>query len=50
VSRLPHSVPERWLGVLHPIIETLPLIETNAAYEQMVSGKARCRMVLTTAP
>jgi D-arabinose 1-dehydrogenase-like Zn-dependent alcohol dehydrogenase len=33
---------------VHPMIETLPLEQANEAYEKMMSGDARFRMVLTT--
>jgi propanol-preferring alcohol dehydrogenase len=33
---------------VRPMIETVPLAEAPAAYERMVSGKARFRMVLVT--
>lgn len=33
---------------IHPMTETVPLAEAGAAYERMLSGKARFRMVLTT--
>ena len=35
---------------VHPMIETFPLEKAAEAYERMLSGKARFRMVLTTKP
>lgn len=35
------------LSGVHPMIEKFPLSQVNAAYEQMHSGKARFRVVLT---
>ncbi len=35
---------------VHPMIETVPLDRAAEAYERMMSGKARFRMVLTTNP
>ena len=32
---------------VHPMIETYPLAEAPRAYERMLSGKARFRVVLT---
>jgi len=29
------------------MVETVPLEQATKGYEQMLSGKARCRMVLT---
>jgi D-arabinose 1-dehydrogenase-like Zn-dependent alcohol dehydrogenase len=37
------------LAGVRPMIETLPLERTGEAYEKMISGDARFRMVLTTA-
>lgn len=37
------------LSDVRPIIETLPLEQAADAYERMISGDARFRMVLTTA-
>jgi D-arabinose 1-dehydrogenase-like Zn-dependent alcohol dehydrogenase len=34
------------LSGIRPMIETFPLAEAAAAYERMVSGKARFRVVL----
>jgi D-arabinose 1-dehydrogenase-like Zn-dependent alcohol dehydrogenase len=36
------------LGGIRPMIETFPLSEAAAAYDRMMSGKARFRAVLTT--
>jgi D-arabinose 1-dehydrogenase-like Zn-dependent alcohol dehydrogenase len=36
------------LGDIHPMIETMPLERAAEAYDKMMSGKARFRMVLTT--
>ncbi|MFF4407585.1 alcohol dehydrogenase [Streptomyces sp. NPDC001262] len=36
------------LSGVRPMIETMPLEETGAAFERMLSGDARFRMVLTT--
>ncbi len=33
---------------VHPMIETLPLEQAGEAYDRMMSGDARFRMVLTT--
>jgi D-arabinose 1-dehydrogenase-like Zn-dependent alcohol dehydrogenase len=33
---------------VRPIVETTPLQEASPAYERMMAGKARCRIVLTT--
>ncbi|WP_327111521.1 alcohol dehydrogenase catalytic domain-containing protein [Streptomyces sp. NBC_01341] len=33
---------------IRPVVETMPLAETDAAYRKMLSGSARFRMVLTT--
>jgi D-arabinose 1-dehydrogenase-like Zn-dependent alcohol dehydrogenase len=33
---------------IRPMIETMPLVEAPAAYDRMLSGKARFRMVLVT--
>ena len=35
-------------GGLRPMIETLPLERAGEAFERMMSGQARFRMVLTT--
>ncbi|MGZ3549318.1 MAG: alcohol dehydrogenase, partial [Vulcanimicrobiaceae bacterium] len=32
---------------VHPMIETVPLERAQAAYDRMMSGEARFRMVLT---
>lgn len=32
---------------IRPIVETMPLSETDAAYRKMLDGSARFRMVLT---
>jgi len=34
------------LGGIRPMIETFPLAEAGAAYDRMMSGKARFRVVL----
>jgi D-arabinose 1-dehydrogenase-like Zn-dependent alcohol dehydrogenase len=36
------------LADVRPMIETLPLERAAEAYERMMSGEARFRMVLTT--
>jgi D-arabinose 1-dehydrogenase-like Zn-dependent alcohol dehydrogenase len=36
------------LANVRPVIETLPLEQAEAAYDRMMSGDARFRMVLTT--
>ena len=36
------------LSGVRPIIQTAPLTEAQSAFEQMTSGKARFRMILTT--
>ena len=35
---------------VRPMIETFPLTEAAAAYDRMMSGKARFRVVLVTEP
>ena len=35
------------LGEVRPMIETFPLEQSAAAYERMISGAARFRVVLT---
>jgi D-arabinose 1-dehydrogenase-like Zn-dependent alcohol dehydrogenase len=32
---------------IRPLVETFPLNQAPAAYDRMLSGKARCRVVLT---
>jgi D-arabinose 1-dehydrogenase-like Zn-dependent alcohol dehydrogenase len=32
---------------IRPMVETFPLEQAAAAYDRMMSGKARCRVVLT---
>jgi D-arabinose 1-dehydrogenase-like Zn-dependent alcohol dehydrogenase len=32
---------------IRPMVETFPLEQAAAAYDRMLSGKARCRVVLT---
>jgi D-arabinose 1-dehydrogenase-like Zn-dependent alcohol dehydrogenase len=36
------------LSNIRPLIETFPLERATEAYERMISGKARFRVVLTT--
>ena len=36
------------LNDVRPMIETMPLERAAEAYERMITGKARCRVVLTT--